>query len=91
MGGIAPLPLSAFSYTCSVPCMRCIAHAFLSPNFGAFATPVPWQAMHVDSYTALPSALAAGSLPAGPAAPRLTSATGLMRFAIASGDLASSS
>src|SRR5206468_9269463 len=59
LGGIAPLPLSAFSYTCSAPCTRCIAHAFLSPSLGAFATPAPWQAMHVDSYTFLPSVLAA--------------------------------
>jgi len=25
-----------------------LRQAFLSPNFGALATPMPWQAMHVD-------------------------------------------
>src|SRR6266536_4086093 len=33
------------------------AHAALSPNFGAPATPVPWQTAHVVSKTFLPSAV----------------------------------
>ncbi len=48
--------------------MRCIAQAFLSPNFGAFATPVPWQVMQVVSYTFLPSGLTAAACATGPAA-----------------------
>src|SRR3977135_1339035 len=55
LGGIAPLPFSADCSRASMPCTRCGAHAALSPNFGAPATPVAWHTMQVVSYTFLPS------------------------------------
>src|SRR5215470_18564985 len=67
--------------------MRCGAQAFLSPNFGALATPMPWQAMQVDSYTFWPSAAAeatwvAGALFAeGAAAGAAAGAAGSLKFA----------
>src|SRR5689334_13540396 len=63
-GGIALKPLSACWCRVSMPCFRRGAHALLSPIFGAPATPVPWQTMHVPSNTDLP-------LSAPPAAPPL--------------------
>jgi len=49
--------------------MRCGAHCALSPNFGAPATPVPWQTTQVPSNTFLPSAFAEAfvAFPAGAA------------------------
>src|SRR6185369_2357766 len=54
------------------------AHAALSPNFGAPATPVPWQTVHVVSNVLLPSALPAAGAPpaAGAAAAGAPPATG---------------
>src|SRR3954469_12686197 len=62
LGGIALKPLSACWCKVSMPCFTRGAHALLSPIFGAPATPVPWQTMHVASNTDLP-------LSAPPAAP----------------------
>src|SRR5258705_5172540 len=55
LGGIARIPLRAFSCRCSTPCMRWGAHADLSTNFGALATPAEWQAMHIALSDLLPS------------------------------------
>ena len=41
---MTPLPLSAASYSASMPVLMRGAHAALSPNFGAPAMPAPWQA-----------------------------------------------
>ena len=49
LGGIAPLPCVAIFSTSSKPAARRGAQAALSPNLGAPATPVPWQATQVES------------------------------------------
>src|SRR3954465_13734413 len=63
LGGIAPLPLSALLTSVGRPCAIRGAQAALSPNFGAPATPAPWQATQVVSNKALPlpPAAAAGA------------------------------
>src|SRR5206468_8715384 len=48
--------------------------AALSPSFGALATPVAWQAMHVLSKTCLPLAAPAAGLAALPGAAAATAA-----------------
>src|SRR6185312_16134437 len=53
-------------YNAALPCARRGAQAALSPNLGAPATPVLWQAVQVPSKVALPSALPAVA-PAGAA------------------------
>src|SRR5688572_26904675 len=69
LGGIAFLPLSAASCSASIPCFRRGAHAALSPSLGAPATPGPWHATQLASYTALPlSAPPAAAPPAAGAA-----------------------
>src|SRR5512138_3368409 len=59
LAGIAPLPPTTDLTNASLPVATRGAHAALSPNFGALATPVAWHATQVDSYTALPSAASA--------------------------------
>src|SRR3954462_1790115 len=63
LGGMAPLPLSAELYSVSLPCAMRGAHAALSPNLGAPATPAVWQAVQTLSKVALP----ASEPPAAPA------------------------
>src|SRR5437870_3625591 len=50
------------------------AHAALSPNLGAPATPAPWHTWQTLSYVALPSALAAPFAGAGGIAAATTGA-----------------
>ena len=84
-GGMAPLPLMATFSMASMPVAMKGAHAALSPNLGAPATPAPWQVTHDLSYSALPTAgSAAGAAAAGAAA--TTAAAGA---AAAAGDAAS--
>src|SRR5258706_16257282 len=83
LGGIAPLPLMAWSRSAAAPCLRRGAPAALSPSFGAPAAPVLWHAMQVVSYVLLPSAALAGAAaatfsppPCGDAAAGAASAAG---------------
>src|SRR5215831_4631968 len=84
-GGIAPLPLSATCSSAFCPVRMRGAQSALLPNFGALATPAVWQAVHTDWKTCSP-VLSAFAPPPPPAT--ATSATGLMRAAISSGDIA---
>ncbi len=59
-----------------------LAQASLSPNFGAPATPVPWQAEQVDWKTCSPVLRTLGAS----ASTSLKPATGWMRRAMASSD-----
>ena len=47
LGGMAPMPLVAFCTMSSMPLAMNGAQAALSPNLGAPATPLPWQATQV--------------------------------------------
>src|SRR6201986_541856 len=71
LGGMAPLPCSALLCSVFRPCAMRGAHAALSPNFGAPATPAAWQTKHTFSYVALPS----GAEPPLAAAPGAATAT----------------
>ena len=63
------------------PVLRCGAQAALSPIFGAFATPVWWQARQADLTMSSPLRGPA----AAAAAPNSTLPTGCRRLATASG------
>src|SRR4029077_20550338 len=78
LAGIMPAlpwkPLIAWVCSVAIPCLMRSAQAALSPNFGAPATPAPWNACHVASYSFWPAAVvdpaaaAAGAAAAGAAA-----------------------
>src|SRR5690349_14585501 len=76
LGGMAPLPLMALAVRASTPAEIRGAHAALSPNLGALATPAAWQAAQTWPYNAgeAPPA-AAGVAPAAGAAVLLAAAS----------------
>ena len=81
LGGIAPLPLITVCTIAFRPCLMCSAHCFLSPIFGAFATPAWWHAAQVACTIASP-VRAPGAAIGGPISSR---ATGWMRTLTDSG------
>src|SRR4051812_26729148 len=85
LGGMAPLPLMALATSAGMPCAMRGAHAALSPNFGAPAAPVPWQAKQADLYSASPAPPAAAVAAGAAAATVVAGAAAAAGAAVAAG------
>src|SRR5690348_2703070 len=90
-------PCSAALYSASLPVLMRGAHAVLSPNLGAPATPAVWQAVQTASKVFLPApaapaagaAAAGGGMAAGVTAATFVGAAGAGGAAGALGSIAS--